>query len=307
MTRMPLLAALAGALFLPVADTPDRAANQDASAVPPVVDGAWLAARLGQPGLVILHVGDARSYAAEHLPGAQHVTFEHISTADSDTGLALELPPADVLRERLERLGISDDSRIVVYFAGNWATPATRVVFTLDYLGLGARTALLDGGIAAWKREGRPVTSAVATVTAGTLAKRAPKPAVVDAEFVRTHAKRPGYRVIDARAPVFFSGRGHGDHRPGHVPGAVNVPYTSVFTDSLRVVSRDSLERLFAAAGVQKGDTILAYCHIGQQATAIVFAARLLGRPVKLYDGSFQDWSRRSELPTEGGAPGDRR
>lgn len=299
MTPLHLAAALAGALLFPPAGAPSSAES-----VPLVVDDAWLAARLGQPDLVILHVGERGAFAAEHIPGAQYISFDDISTGRQPGALSLELMPAEQLRESLERFGISDDSRIVIYFAGDWVTPATRVLFTLDHIGLGERTALLDGGLARWKRAGRPVTSAVATVARGTLSARATKPLVVDAAFVKEHSARRGFKVVDARAPVFYTGRGHGEHRPGHVPGAVNVPFNSIFDDSLRVLPRDSLAALFAKAGVKEGDTILAYCHIGQQATAVVLAARLLGRPVKLYDGSFQDWSRRTELPTENEAPG---
>ena len=302
MTPLHLAAALAGALLSPPADAPPAAES-----VPLVVDDAWLAARLGQPDLVILHVGERGAFAAEHIPGAQYISFDDISTGRQPGALSLELMPAEQLRESLERFGISDDSRVVVYFAGDWVTPATRVIFTLDHMGLGERTALLDGGLARWKRAGRPVSSAVATVTRGTLSARATKPLVVDAAFVKEHSSRRGFKVVDARAPVFYTGRGHGEHRPGHVPGAVNVPFNSIFDDSLRVLPRDSLATLFAKAGVKEGDTILAYCHIGQQATAVVLAARILGRPVKLYDGSFQDWSRRTELPTETEAPGSSR
>ena len=302
MSRIQLLAAVAGALFLSPGDSTSRAPG-----IPLVVNGEWLQSRLGQPGLLVLQVGDRRLFESEHVPGARQVTFDMISTPHAEGALSLELPSADTLRARFERLGISDDSRIVVVFSGNWTTAGTRLLLTLDHLGLGAQSALLDGGLSRWKQEGRPVSADVASVTPGRLSKRPVKQVTVDAATVQAHAKGAGHRIVDARAPVFYAGRGHGNHRPGHVPGAVNIPFTSVFDDSLRVVGRDSLERLFTNAGVQKGDTILAYCHIGQQATAVVFAARLLGRPVKLYDGSFEDWSRRTELPTEGGDAKDGR
>jgi thiosulfate/3-mercaptopyruvate sulfurtransferase len=86
--------------------------------------------------------------------------------------------------------------------------------------------------------------------------------------------------------------------------GAANVPFNSVFDDSLRVLPVEELRRRFAAAGVAQGDTVVAYCHIGQQATVVLFAARLLGHPVRLYDGSMDDWEKRG-LPLENSARGE--
>jgi thiosulfate/3-mercaptopyruvate sulfurtransferase len=84
----------------------------------------------------------------------------------------------------------------------------------------------------------------------------------------------------------------------GHLPGARNIPFSSVTTTDLNLKSPEQLEALFKEAGVAKGDRVIAYCHIGAQATAVVFAARSLGIDAVLYDGSFQDWARRG-LPVE--------
>ena len=104
-----------------------------------VVDAAWLKAHLNDPDLVVLHVGDKASYEAGHIPGARAVSLNDISISDhSGHGLMLEMPPADDLRHRLEAIGISDKSRVIVYFAADRVSHATRVIFTLDYAGLGA-------------------------------------------------------------------------------------------------------------------------------------------------------------------------
>jgi thiosulfate/3-mercaptopyruvate sulfurtransferase len=81
----------------------------------------------------------------------------------------------------------------------------------------------------------------------------------------------------------------------------VNIPFNEIGDDRLHVKSRGDLEALFRKAGIAPSDTVVVYCHIGQQGTAVVLAARLLGQPVTLYDGSFDDWSRRTELPVETG------
>lgn len=263
-----------------------------------VVTTDWLAQHRADRNVVILHVGDRNNYAKEHIPGARLITFADISRRDS-TGLPLEMLPPEQLRANLESFGISDDSHIVVYYADEWVTPATRVVFTLDWIGLGDRTRLLDGGLDAWKRAGHAVTSDVPAATKGALSPRVPKDIIVDAEWIRARAPGKGIVLIDARAPVFYDGPPHGNHRAGHIPGAVNIPFTTITNDQLRLTPLAELRTLFEKAGVRKGDLVVAYCHIGQQATGVLLAARALGHEVRLYDGSFDDWSKRTDLPVE--------
>ena len=272
-----------------------------------VVSAEWVARHRTDPGVVILHVGERAGYEREHIPGARYISFEDVARrGEAVGGNTLEMLPAEELRANLERFGISDDSRIVVYYADEWVSPATRVIFTLDWFGLGDRTTLLDGGIDAWKRRGLPLTSDVQAGAKGKLSSRTPRSIIVDAAWVRANAPGKGIALVDARAPVFYDGPKHGEHRPGHIPGAVNIPFTVLADDSLRLTSLATLRERFRAAGVKDDDTVVAYCHIGQQATAVLFAARALGHEVKLYDGSFDDWSRRTELPVETSRKGER-
>jgi thiosulfate/3-mercaptopyruvate sulfurtransferase len=178
-------------------------------------------------------------------------------------------------------------------------SPATRVIFTLDYAGLGASAALLDGGMQAWKAEGRPITTDVPKQGRGTLAALRIKPIVVDAAWVKSRLGSPSLHLIDGRAAAFYDGVEKGGSKKGHIAGAKSIPYTEVADDKLRLKGAADLRALFTRAGVAPGDTVVAYCHIGQQATAVLFAARSLGHPVLLYDGSYQDWSRRADLPVE--------
>jgi thiosulfate/3-mercaptopyruvate sulfurtransferase len=176
---------------------------------------------------------------------------------------------------------------------------ATRIVFTLDYLGLGARTSLLNGGLAAWKRAGKPVTARVPPAARGNLSTAARENLVVDAAFVSSAPSRQGYKLVDARAPVFYKGiEPTMNGKAGHIPGAINVPFTDV-TDTNMMFDRTRLTALFERAGIKPGDTIVAYCHVGQQATAVILGARLLGHPVMLYDGAFQDWAVNDRGPVQ--------
>ena len=272
-----------------------------------LVSPEWLAKHINDPDLVLLQVGDAEEYMNEHLPRARFASLRSISRPEthSDTALHLEMLPAEQLRTALEKLGISDNSKIVVYYGNDWVTPSTRVVFTLDYAGLGSRVVLLDGGMPAWKRSGGKVTDAVSAKTVGKLSPlQLRTPLIVDANWVKSNIGKPGIVVIDARAAGFYDGVQTGSgmtapHRTGHIAGAKSVPFTEIADDQNVFRSQSELAALFAKAGVKPGDTVVTYCHIGQQGTGTLFAARLLGYPVKLYDGSFEDWSARAELPVE--------
>ena len=260
-----------------------------------LVSTEWLKDHLRDPNLVVLHVGPPEGYTM-HILGARFLRLSDISV--SSDAATLELPPPDDLRARLEAIGISDDSRIVVYYGEGLVQAATRVVYTLQAAGLGDRVSLLDGGMAAWEREGRTAVAAVPEVKPGHLSALKMQPAIVDADAVGSHEHTPGYAIIDARAPAFYNGTQTGGskdhpHKTGHIPGAHSLPYGEIIDDKQNIKSADALKALFAKAGVKQGDKLMVYCHIGQQATAVIFAARSLGYDASLYDGSFEDWSRR--------------
>ena len=295
------LALLAVAALAPHAGAQARNPRADI-----VVTPAWLSQHLRDPDLVLLHVGDKAEYDKGHIPGARYLTQRDVSVSsmDHDRGLMLELPSPDSLRRQLEALGISERSRVVVYYGNDWVSPTTRVLFTLDHAGLGSRSALLDGGMNAWKEAGLPLTAEVPPAKAGQLPKLSVQPRVVTIDFVKANLGAPGFRLIDGRAAVFYDGVEQGNNRKGHIPGARSIPYTEIADEKGKLRSAAELTRLFRDAGVAPGDTVVAYCHIGQQATAVLFAARTLGHPVLLFDGSFQEWGRRTDLPVDNPAEG---
>jgi thiosulfate/3-mercaptopyruvate sulfurtransferase len=270
--------------------------------VPKLVTTAWLAAHLADPHLVILHVGRPDSFA-HHIAGAQRTDLMILSVnaggpSYDSTALAVEMLPPDVLRARLESYGISDSSTVVVYAATeNAVTSATRIVFTLRVAGLGAHAALLDGGLAAWSAEGRPLTDVVSQPTPGHITATTAPSLVVDANWVQSHLKSRGIVVIDARDHRFYDGTEQGESRYGHIPSAKNLPFTEMFDTAGKVKSPSALQSLFRSVGAAPGDTVVAYCHVGMQATAVLFAADQIGYPARLYDGSFEDWSQRKDLP----------
>jgi thiosulfate/3-mercaptopyruvate sulfurtransferase len=295
---------------------------------PLLVSPQWLKEHLKDPNVVILHVGDQTKFGAGHIPGARYIEMQDISQADTtgfgeikkrfpqanlpkfigpQNGLGLEMLPADVLRTQLESFGISDNSKIVVYEEGQWISPSTRVIFTLDYAGLGARTVLLEGGFAAWKAANNEIsTDTLTRAKPGKLsALKVRNPLIVNAEYMNANGHTRGVSLVDARTANFYDGvpptsrNGGAERRLGHIPGAKNVPFNSLNEESGKLKSAADLRDIFTKAGVQPGDTVVAYCHVGQQATAVLFAARTLGHPVKLFDGSWDEWNKRTEFPVE--------
>ncbi|MGD2067271.1 MAG: rhodanese-like domain-containing protein [Gemmatimonadota bacterium] len=294
-------------------------AAQSAGA-PLLADPGWLADHLGDPELVILQVGPEELYAQEHVPGARRVTLDELTAPMPEDGrhdehLILQLPEPEALRSSLQRLGIGDGSRIVVVPSGGWITPSARVLFTLDWAGLGDRTTFLDGGLEAWKAEGHPVSAEAAEASPGRLGPLTPSDRVVDVAWVREgwmsgedHG-RPGFTLLDARPGAFYDGVREDRGKRGHIPGAASLPWVSLYdeTDDGIVTLKpvEEVRSLLADAGVEPGDTVVAYCHIGQYATAVLLAARVAGHDVRLFDGSMNQWAL-LDLPVEAAGGGQR-
>jgi thiosulfate/3-mercaptopyruvate sulfurtransferase len=274
---------------------------------PMLVSTSWLATHLTDGNLVLLHVGDPKEYEAKHIAGARFISTQDVSVSDHSKKDAnmLEMPNADSLRAKLASFGIGDRSRIIVYYGHDLIAATTRIFTTLHWAGLGDHTSVLDGGMDAWVKDGHEVT-AVAPPAAkpGALSSLKIRNFVVDAEFVKANMGRSGTSIVDARASAFYDGVQTGNsmgtpHRTGHIASATSVPFNSVFDATNHLRASAELEAIFTKAGVAPKDTVIGYCHIGQQATAMLFAARSLGHPILLYDGSFEDWSRHADYPVE--------
>jgi len=280
------LAALAAAPLTQAADTP-------------LVTVAWLAQRAGAPNLAIFHIGPRPDYDSAHIAGAQYLSLRDIATFPPE-GPPLQLPDPAVLDSVLEARGVSDDTRVVLYWSSSWVSPTTRAYLTLHWIGHGARTSILDGGLAAWRAAGRPVTRDVPAAPArGRFTPHPRSDVVVEAPFVRSQIGRTDWTIVDARNREFYHGERPGNGtRSGHIPDAVSIPFTTVADSSDRFLAPDVLRRLLSESGAAPGRPLVAYCHVGQQATAVWFAARLAGYEARLYDGSFDEWSRITAYPT---------
>ena len=289
-------------LLLPVTNgiPQEKTANNpaDAQREPLVVTVDWLGDHLSDASLVLLQIGEKNDYESGHIPGAQFLDYASISTPHGQ-GLMLELPPVEQLVSVFEKLGVTNRSHIILYFGTNWVTPTTRVYWTLDYLGLGDRTSILNGGLLAWQATHHPVSTATKQPAKGSITPALRKEIVADAAWISSHLNQPAVTVIDARTHEFYNGsQSDGSPRSGHIPGAFNLSYLEVIDqDNNKFKSADGLKDLFRTAGLKPGNLMVSYCHIGQRATVLYFAAKMLGYDAKMYDGSWEDWSRRMDLP----------
>ena len=299
--RLTITAAAAALLFTAAAASAQVANGASRSTL--VVDAAWVAQHLHDPNLVLLQVGTKETYDKEHIPGARFGDWMQLHLMATQPGaLSLEMPSSDQLHAALESFGISDGSRVIVYASDEYWSPSTRVVLTLDYAGL-SNVWYLDGGLKGWKDSGQPVSREAPLPKKGTLSPLKVHPVIVDATFVQAHEHASGFAIVDARNTEFYDGTKSGGQRgqtkkAGHIPGAMSAPFDTFATEDGHLKPNDEIAAIFTRAGVKPGDTVIGYCHVGQQATAMLFAARTLGHNVLLYDGSFEDWNARN-LPLE--------
>ena len=300
MTRAPLALTLAATILVGACDASRRAAEPPSDAAL-LMSVDSLATALDQSAVVVLHVArTADSFETARIPGSRFLPLSAIVTERD--GLPNELPDVAVLDSVFESVGVGDGTRIVLY--GD-PLSAARAFFTLDVLGH-RHVAMLDGGIEAWRAGGRPLANGADTASAAAAGSFTPRLAgerIVDAEWVAARVNDPGIAVIDARPPAEFSGETPGEDvtRPGHVPGSVNVFWKQALVSDSMPGLRDTTElrRLYVAAGAAPGDTVVTLCRTGVQASHAYFVARLLGYTVRMYDGSYLDWSRAASRPVQ--------
>ena len=274
-----------------------------------IVSTSWLAAHLEDPKVVVLHVARERShYEGGHIPGARFVGWGEI-TATRD-GVPNELAPVADLQKVFARLGVGDETRIVLY-GDNSGLAAARAYFTLDYLGHGRRAALLNGGLEKWKAEGRAISTGMVEPKPTRFTPRVRASAVTNLDVVRdlswsaTNLTSPSAVLIDARPVDEYTGTkaGEGVPRGGHIPGAANVFWMQNVVSKENPTLRPAAElrQLYEQAGVQHGKTMVTYCRTGGQASHAYFTLKYLGYDVVMYDGSFFEWSNTEGAPVVAG------
>lgn len=274
-----------------------------------LVTTQWLEGELSAPDLRILDTTwflpaegrDAHAaFLAEHIRGAAF--FDINAIADPSSPLPTMLPPPEQFAAQLGALGVATGSRIVLYDNAPHHT-ATRAWWMLRSFGIDA--AILDGGLAKWKAEGRPLLSGEPASAPATVAVR-PNPSLVRTlEQVRANLVSHAEQLVDARSAVRFTGQ-EAETRPGlasgHIPGSANIPYSSFFNPDGTWKHAASLRLLFEDEGIEVERPVIATCGSGISAAVVVFALHLLGHPAALYDGSWTQWGADPTTPKATGA-----
>jgi thiosulfate/3-mercaptopyruvate sulfurtransferase len=277
--------------------------NEAALRTDMVVSTSWLAEHLHDPNLVILHVGvrGREDYESAHIPGARFVALDEI--APVRPGLGFELPTVAEAERLFSRLGIGDDSRVVIY--GDWAgLVAARAYWTLEYFGHADRASVLDGGLEKWQEDDLPVSDTPPPGIQPAKFTARVNPAVLTGlDTVRRASAEGSPTLIDARPKEEHTGELviEGVPRSGHIPGAVHLFWQDMIRSKYDPQFRPlpEMTQRFQAAGMTPDKKTIFYCRTGVQASFMYFVAKLLGYRGTVYDGSFQEWSNTADTRVE--------
>lgn len=284
-----------------------------------LVETEWLQENLGAPDVRIIdmrgkvrsttdesgfqtadYLGARDAYLAGHIPGAVYLDWTSDLVDENDPVPAQAAPPEKLARV-LGEAGIGDDTLIIAYDDHAANQFATRLWWLLRYHGH-IRCRVLNGGWPKWSAEGRPVSTEVPSYAPAVFTHR-PQPEWRKlAEDVAARIGDPAAQIVDARDAGQYTGQIRRGIRGGHVPGALHFPREAITADDHTFLPADQLAEAARKAGVAPDREIIAYCNGGVAATSVLFALSMLGYPkLSNYDGSWNEWNRREELPVEQG------
>jgi len=272
-----------------------------------VVSTDWLAAHLGEPDRRVVdatwylpHLNrDARAeFAERHIPGAVYFDIDAIS--DHTSALPHMLPDPETFARAAGALGIGTEDRVVAY-SGRGMIASARAWWMFRVFGH-EQVAVLDGGLAKWRAEGRPLEGGAPTPAARQFTAAFRKELVADLDRVRATLETQREQVVDARSHGRFVGTEPEPRpglRPGHIPGSVNLPYDRLFQsvgDTL--LPPEALRAAFGESGLHLERPVVATCGSGVSAAVLTLGLYLLGRgDTAVYDGSWSEWGGRSDTP----------
>jgi len=256
-----------------------------ATSVEPTVSTAWLASHLNDPQVRVIATGNKQAFDSAHIPGARYIN--HMDTLGG--GDTHHMLPPDALAKVLAKAGAADGTHIVIYSDRPMETGW--LFMTLAATGHAADVSLLDGSVALWQQESRPVSTAAAPAATGTLTVKPAPDVIVDAAWVRTKLQSPTTKVLDVRTTTEWAN--------GHLPNATLILWQELYADvkTQKLKSPAEIRALIAKAGVGPNQDCVTYCAVGMRASLMYWAARSVGVNARVYVGSWDDWSRDASNP----------
>ena len=276
-----------------------------------LVSTEWLAKEIGASDLRVVDatwfMPDAgrnaqAEYEGGHIPSAVFMDLEEL--ADGNSSLPNTLPPPEKFASRMQSLGLGDGSRIVVYDDSPFKS-ATRAWWMLTLFGA-HDVAILDGGIAKWKAEGRPLETGKPALRHRHFTVWKDDKAVRNKADMLANLHSKEAVVVDARGAGRFTGE-EAEPRPemgsGHIPGSRNLPFGQLFNADGTWKRGDQLAQAYNDAGVDLSQPMITTCGSGMTAAVVLFGARMTGKTdVSLYDGSWSEWGLDKDTPKAQGA-----
>jgi thiosulfate/3-mercaptopyruvate sulfurtransferase len=269
-------------------------------ALPSIVSTHWLALRLDQVEVRVLDASwylpstgrDGRAeFVAGHIPGARY--FDLDAASDDRTSLPHMLPTATRFAEQVGALGVGNDSTVVVYDNSGANLSAGRAWWLFRAFGHD-RVAVLDGGSKKWKAEGRTMETGIPRIEKAVFTAKLRPGIVRTMDDVADALHSGSAQVVDMRSRGRFEGS---DSEPrlglpsGHMPGALNLPYSTLVAADGTLLPPDELRQRVAGAGIRLDRPIIGSCGSGVSACALLLALDTLGvEGATLYDGSWTEW-----------------
>lgn len=258
--------------------------------LPPVVDAAWVAEHLGEPGLLLADVRGPNAHTRGHIPGSIPLVLG--SPAPSTDRAVLEETASEV-GLRLRRHGVTGEERLVLYDGGDCIGACSSA--QLAELAGHPAVAIMAGGLKAWSGE---LEVGVVELDKNRNELDPRYEAVPTVEEIARRLDDPELTILDVRRPDEYSGKaGYPcDPRQGHIPGARLLEASELFASP---GTPKPPEEIRALVGLPEGAEIVAYCHSGSRSALAAMALRSAGYRARNYPGSWHEWSRHDELGVE--------